>query len=69
MSASTYHLPVANDRCHDADKTSNQDYIGNQKNSSLSAVCDLGVVISSNLKQQQHVCSIVSKTFIHSHQI
>ena len=46
------HLPII---CHpDADKASNQ-YIGNQKISSLSAVCDLGVVISSNFKWGHHV--------------
>ena len=42
---------------------------GNQKISSRSAVCDLGVVISSNLKWHQHVCIIVFKAFMHSHQI
>ena len=33
------------------------------------AVCDLGAVISSNLKWHQHVCSIGSKVFICLHQI
>ena len=32
-------------------------------------MCDLGVVISSNLEWCQHVCSIVSKAFFLSHQI
>ena len=53
----------------DTDEASNQYYIGNQKISSLYAVCDLGVVISSNLKWCQHVCSIVSEALIRSHQI
>ena len=65
--AKCQHLPII---CHpDADMASNQYYIGNQEISSLSAVCDLGVVISSTLKWCQHVCSIVSKAFICSHQI
>ena len=64
--AKCQHLPII---CHpDVDKASKQYFIGNQKISSLSAVCDLGVVISSNLKWCQHVCSIVSKAFIRSHQ-
>ena len=64
--AKCQHLPII---CHpDTDKASNQYYIVNQKISSLSKVCDLGVVISSNLKWHQHVSSIVSKAFICSHQ-
>ena len=72
----SYQLPLAPEKCQhlptihhpDADKASNQCYIGNQKISSLPAVCDMDIVISSNLKWQQHVCSIVSEAFIHSHQ-
>ena len=60
------HLPI---HCPDADKANNQYYIGNQNISTLSAVCDLSVVISSDLKWCQHVCSIVSKAFICSHQV
>ena len=45
MSASS--LPII--RHPDADYAGNQYYIGNQKISSLSAVCEMGVVISSNL--------------------
>ena len=64
--AKCQYLPII---CHpDADKASNQYYIGNKKISSLSAVCDLGV-ISSNHKWCQHVGSIVFKAFICSHQI
>ena len=64
--AKCQHLPIT--RHPDADKASNQYYVGNHKISNLSAVCDLGVVTSSNLKWCQHVCSIVSKAFIRSHQ-
>ena len=65
--AKCQHLPITHHP--NADNVNNQYYIGNQKISSLSAVCDLGIVISSNLKWCQHVCSIVSKAFICSHQI
>ena len=57
--AKCQHIPIV---CHHvADNASNVNYIGNQQISSMSGVCDLDVVISSNLKWQQHVCSIVSK--------
>ena len=61
MSTSSHCLPPNNDN--------NQHHIGNNMISTLSAVSDLGFIISSNLKWHKHICNIFSKASIHCYQI
>ena len=47
----------------------NQYHIGNNMISTLSAVSDLGVIISSNFEWHKNICNIFSKASIHCYQI
>ena len=56
------HIPIV---CH-PNNDNNQYHIGNNVISTLSTVCDLGVIVSSNLKWQIHICKIFFKASIRS---
>ena len=55
--AKCQHLPIV---CH-PNNDNNQYRISNNVISTLSAVSDLGVIVSSNLKWHKHICNIFSK--------
>ena len=63
--AKCQHLPIV---CH-PNNDNNQYHIANNVISTLSVVCDLGVIVSSNLKWHKHICNIFLKASICSYQI
>ena len=63
--AKCQHLPIVRHPNND----NNQYHIGNNVISTWSAVSDLGVIVSSNLKWHKHICNIFSKASICCYQI
>ena len=63
--AKCQHLPIV---CH-PNNDNNQYRIGNNIISTLSAVSDLGIIVSSNLKWHKHICNISLKASIRCYQI
>ena len=63
--AKCQHLPIVRHPNND----NNQYRIGNNIISTLSAVSDLGIIVSSNLKWHKHICNISSKASICCYQI
>ena len=71
----SYQLSIAPAKCQHLpivclpNNDNNQYHIGNNIISTLSAVSDLGIIVSSNLKWHKHICNISSKASIHCYQL